>query len=117
MRREILLNDAWEFTIKDQKEVVNLPHSWNGKDGQDGGNDYLRDVGTYRKVFKRPEMKEDEVLSIQFDGANSVCDVILNGVQLGHHEGGYSRFIFDVKEPLQEENELIVKVGGRVKKL
>ena len=59
MRREILLNDAWEFTIKDQKEVVNLPHSWNGKDGQDGGNDYLRDVGTYRKVFKRPEMKEE----------------------------------------------------------
>ena len=113
MRREILLNDAWEFTIKDQKEVVNLPHSWNGKDGQDGGNDYLRDVGTYRKIFKRPEMKEDEVLSIQFDGANSVCDVILNGVQLGHHEGGYSRFTFDVKEPLQEENELIVKVDNR----
>ena len=48
-------NDAWLFT-KDAAKVsdthgalsisewdkVDLPHTWNAKDGQDGGNDYYR---------------------------------------------------------------------------
>ena len=38
------LNLGWEF-FKDLAaagEKVDLPHTWNGKDGQDGGNDYYR---------------------------------------------------------------------------
>lgn len=113
MRKSILLNEDWTFQIASLPEDhVSLPHSWNGKDGQDGGNDYLRDVGTYTKHFHKPEIKDEDVY-LQFDAVNSLCDVILNGKNICHHEGGYSRFIIKITEFLQEENELVVKADNK----
>ena len=45
------MND-WLFTYsKDQsKQKVDLPHTWNNIDGQDGGDDYYR--GTFNYVKK-----------------------------------------------------------------
>ncbi len=114
MRKQQLLNQDWDFSIKEgSHEEVDLPHSWNGKDGQDGGNDYLRTITTYTKHFTKPEMKEDEVCFLQFDGVNSLCDVFINGEKAYHHEGGYSRFVFDITSFLKEENELVVKVDNK----
>ncbi len=114
MRKQVLLNQDWDFSIKEgSHESVCLPHSWNGKDGQDGGNDYLRTITTYTKHFTKPEMKEDEILFLQFDGVNSLCDVLINGKQAYHHEGGYSRFLFDITSFLQNDNELVVKVDNK----
>ena len=51
MREVININKNWLFSKKEQPvpktlpedwESVNLPHTWNGTDGQDGGNDYYR---------------------------------------------------------------------------
>ena len=48
MRQIVNINQQWAFkkqtaeiptVIDDQWESVNLPHSWNAIDGQDGGND------------------------------------------------------------------------------
>ena len=51
MSKLININSDWKF-IKDDVgaenapmsvgEMVNLPHTWNGDDGQDGGDDYVR---------------------------------------------------------------------------
>src|SRR3954452_19177100 len=30
---------------------VDLPHTWNAQDGQDGGNNYWRGIGWYRKSY------------------------------------------------------------------
>ena len=62
MRKVQKINDNWLF-IKDMSQVpsvmpenaetVTLPHTWNGKDGQDGGNDYFRGSCCYiKKIFK-----------------------------------------------------------------
>ena len=113
MRTQTIINDGWLFTIDGKEPTsINLPHSWNGEDGQDGGNDYLRTIATYKKTFARPDLKEDESLLLQFDGVNSLADVILNGENLFHHEGGYSRFIVDITTHLKDENELVVKVDN-----
>ena len=48
MRNKICWNNGWRFFRKDQPaaetlaagEAVTLPHTWNAKDGQDGGNGY-----------------------------------------------------------------------------
>lgn len=40
-------------------EVVNLPHTWNGIDGQDGGNDYYRGTCYYTKVLKKAKVSEN----------------------------------------------------------
>lgn len=47
MRREIELKKGWVFTGRDGKAVkVDLPHTWNAVDGQDGGNDYYEEPVT-----------------------------------------------------------------------
>ena len=41
MRSTTKLMKNWQFTGPDGKTAaVNLPHTWNNIDGQDGGNDY-----------------------------------------------------------------------------
>lgn len=51
MRHIRNINKGWSFVkdlaevpacIQDLAEQVDLPHTWNAKDGQDGGNDYFR---------------------------------------------------------------------------
>ena len=98
---------------------VDLPHTWNGKDGQDGGNDYMRDQCIYQKVFTKPVFdKEKECVYLEFAGVNASCRVCLNGKKITSHDGGYSTFRVEITEQLQEENELTVyvdnKVGDRV---
>ncbi len=114
MRRNINLNDKWEFTIDGKyNEVVNVPHTWNAIDGQDGGNDYLRCQATYEKKFQKPEVSGDEVVYLQFDGVNSECEVFLNGQKIMAHEGGYSTFRCDITDKLTEgENTLKVLVDN-----
>lgn len=112
MRKELLLNDNWKFSIENKEEIVNLPHSWNGKDGQDGGNDYLRSVGTYIKEFD-VDINENEEYFLVFNAVNSLADVYLNGEHIGHHEGGYSRFIFNVTKAIKGHNELKVLADNK----
>ena len=51
VRKSEKLMTGWLFTSPDGKtKPVDLPHTWNGKDGQDGGNDYMRDQCT-QSVF------------------------------------------------------------------
>ena len=51
MRSTTKLMKNWQFTGPDGKTTaVDLPHTWNNIDGQDGGNDYWR--GTCIYIFK-----------------------------------------------------------------
>lgn len=54
VRRSQKLMTGWSFTMPDSNtRSVDLPHTWNGKDGQDGGNDYMRDQCIYQKsIYK-----------------------------------------------------------------
>ena len=55
MRTDIKLMQGWRFTGPDGSETaLDLPHTWNALDGQDGGNDYWRGVCTYRTAFEKP---------------------------------------------------------------
>ena len=50
MRIEQLLNKNWTFIYHDgSRQTVDIPHTWNGIDGQDGGNDYFRGKCLYLK--------------------------------------------------------------------
>ncbi len=110
MRTATNFNEAWSFTKPGcAPETVTLPHTWNAKDGQDGGNDYFRGFCTYEKTFARPE---GEVVYLEFPGAAMTADVAVNGVKLCHHEGGYSAFRVDITEVLQEENTVMVTLDN-----
>ena len=50
-------------------EVVDLPHTWNNKDGQDGGNDYFRGSCCYVKKIGKCELPEGEKYFLEINGA------------------------------------------------
>ncbi len=110
-------NDCWLFT-KDKTlnvadwESVKLPHTWNAKDGQDGGNDYYRGTCYYAKKLALADCGGAEEVYLEFEGANSLADVYVNGKLATSHEGGYSTFRVNITEYLAEENEIMVAVDN-----
>lgn len=114
MRIRTSFNEDWKFSKNGAEwESVTLPHTWNAKDGQDGGNDYWRGVGTYTKTFARPAAAADSRVLLEVNGAAYIADVTLNGKPLAHHEGGFSTFRVDVTEALEENNTLTIAVDNR----
>ena len=116
MRNSISLNPNWKFSIKDQPAIdVNIPHTWNAIDGQDGGNDYYRGIGTYEKTFAKPDFDANtQDVYLEFCGVNATATVLLNGQKVASHDGGYSTFRANVTALLQEENDLRIAVDNTV---
>lgn len=120
MRNIKLINNDWCFS-KEAKTVpatfpadwtqLNLPFTWNGKDGQDGGNDYYRGMCYFAKTVKADELPDGDIKYLQFDGVNSSCEVFWNGESVTKHDGGYSTFRVAIKS-IKEENLLVVAVDN-----
>lgn len=115
MRRILKLMTDWSFVGGDVRiEGLDLPHTWNNLDGQDGGNDYRRGLGIYTRKVEKPELTLDERVYLQFHGVNASAKVYWNDALVCTHDGGYSVFRVDVTEHLQEENTLVVEVDNSV---
>ncbi len=120
MRNIAIINSNWAFS-KDAKSApkampenwteLNLPYTWNGKDGQDGGNDYYRGTCWFVKNLKAADLPEGETHYVQFDGVNSSCEVYWNGKKIAEHHGGYSTFRAEL-EDVKEDNILSVAVDN-----
>ncbi|MCM1365117.1 MAG: glycoside hydrolase family 2 protein [Faecalibacterium sp.] len=120
MRNITNINENWLFSKKAKNvpttlptdwEGVNLPHTWNGKDGQDGGNDYYRGKCYYAKILRKDDLGPGKIHYLQFDGVNSSAEVFWNGEKLAEHHGGYSTF--RVKLPqVHQENLLVVSADN-----
>jgi len=115
MRKITKLMDGWSFTDqKGNRAAVKLPHTWNAKDGQDGGNDYWRGTLVYDNHFAKPDFAADERVYLQFHGINASANVILNDKSVCKHDGGYSTFRVDVTEELKEDNRIVIEVDNSV---
>ena len=117
MRTIISLNKKWAFrknirevpsSLPTDWDLVNLPHTWNGIDGQDGGGDYWRGTACYVRELLRAELPAGERYVLDFPAANASADVFVNGKHLCHHDGGYSAFRVDITEALSENNLICV---------
>jgi beta-galactosidase len=110
----ILINDNWKFQKPGEDEqVLSLPHTWNALDGQDGGNDYWRGEALYRRPI-RVEFAPGERVYLECEAANSIATVLVDGVEVGAHKGGYSRFRFDLTDRIKSgvEADLTLKVDN-----
>lgn len=114
-RRIQKLMTDWMFTNQSgKKRPVDLPHTWNAVDGQDGGNDYYRGTCVYEKTIAKPQFTENERVYLQFQGVNASARVLFNGKEICNHDNGYATFRADVTDDLQDENELRVEVDNSV---
>lgn len=117
MREKTLINDNWLFSEShdfENAEKIHIPHTWNAIDGQDGGGDYFRGERYYLRKFVSPELKENEELYIEFEAVNSMAKVYINGHEVVHHEGGYSKFRANITSRLKQENEILVEASNAV---
>ena len=122
MRKVININKGWLFSKDcslDKKvlplenyENIDLPHTWNATDGQDGGADYYRGTCLYFKKISREELLENECCYLEIRGANSSSVVYLNGEELFKHDGGYSTFRVDLTSKIADENILVISVDN-----
>lgn len=98
MKKILSLNEGWIFCKNGEKETVNIPHTWNGIDGQGacGEEGYFRGACTYTRILPKYSGK----VYLEFLGANSLCTVKINGRVAGKHEGGYSTFRVDITKLL-----------------
>jgi beta-galactosidase len=121
MRTILNFNSKWAFTkmaeeiptaISSKWDFVNLPHSFNAIDGQDGDNDYYRGTAYYAKSFNKMDLPQADRYYLEIKGANSSADVYLNGKAICHHDGGYSTFRVDMTDNLNAANMLVLKVDN-----
>ncbi|MDD4969000.1 MAG: glycoside hydrolase family 2 TIM barrel-domain containing protein [Paludibacter sp.] len=120
------LNTGWKFTtntVLSPEQVayddaawntVSVPHTWNAQDGQDGGNNYYRGIGWYRKHIVVPTDFAGKIVYLKIGAANTSASVYVNGQLIGAHTGGYSAFIFDVTNTVMpgQDNLIAVKVDN-----
>ncbi|MBQ2847492.1 MAG: glycoside hydrolase family 2 protein [Clostridia bacterium] len=121
MRKIININRKWAFTkdffeipssIPEKWNFVNLPHTWNAIDGQDGGNDYYRGTCCYIKELDREEIPEADRYYLEIKGANSSADVYVNGKRLAHHDGGYSTWRVDITDEMDVKTLIAITVDN-----
>jgi beta-galactosidase/beta-glucuronidase len=96
-------------------QMVSLPHTWNNLDAQDGGDNYLRTTGWYRKTLAWQEAFEGKRLFIECLAANMQAECYVNGSLVGTHKGGYTAFRFDITDKLVKtgDNRIAIKVDNR----
>ena len=121
-RTDTLISSGWKHLRMDNSGApatafndsswasVNLPHTWNATDGQDGGSNYYRGIGWYRRHYTLPASAAGKRVFLQFDGANIVAVVYVNGTMVGTHRGGFARFRFDVTSAMTPGSDNVIAV-------
>ena len=113
MRTKTLMTTAQFAKNGEAYASVALPHTWNALDGQDGGNDYWRGIGTYQ--IELPNPTEGKKQYIELKGANHVATVYCNGRELGTHKGGFSTFRFNLTPAMKPEGNVLTVVVSNAK--
>ena len=117
LRQQSFLSEKWDFRLdkdgrEDVWEQVDVPHTWNAKDGT--SPDYYRGDGTYRYTLSvSPAMMKKRIF-LRFEAASQKAEVKLNGQEVGEHVGGFNAFCFEITPYVHSgENLLEVIVSNR----
>ncbi|HVI45015.1 MAG TPA: glycoside hydrolase family 2 TIM barrel-domain containing protein [Chitinophaga sp.] len=122
-RKVIPFNEGWLFRkgapVNDKSipdtgwGAVNIPHTWNNKDMQEGKNFYAGEAG-YRKTFRVDENLKGKRLFLRFEGVGSVAGLYVNNRFIGEHKGAYAAFCFEITHVVQygADNTLLLKADN-----
>jgi beta-galactosidase len=137
LRSTVVLAEGWRFKQDDALSgaerpgfddsgwtAVSVPHTWNrvgyhipdraGHVNTPQTVNKTQGVGWYRLTFTPAASVRGKRAWLQFDAASRTAEVWLNGVRLGSHAGGFSRFRLDATAALKpgQSNLLVVKADN-----
>ena len=110
------LNGEWEFGVGEEKvfdKTIQVPFC--PESALSGVKEHFEEGMPlwYRRKVTLPEGFVRGRVLLHIGGADQIADVYVNGIQVGHHEGGYEAFSFDITEVLREENEILIRCVPR----
>lgn len=140
-REKLILDTGWKFLFSEKGEeeaapilqadyndsvwqTVSVPHTWNNVGyyqndttphiNTENNINKQYGIGWYRLNFDVSPTKAKQKAWLEFDAVSRVAEVWLNGVRLGEHRGGFTRFRFDATQAihLDKENMLVVKTDN-----
>lgn len=117
------LNGVWNFVFDDEDIgmknkyyskfpanplQINVPYTYETK--RSGIEEHkVHNVVWYNRTFNYTPSKKDTY--INFDGVDYYARVYVNGVYVGEHKGGYTRFSFNITSFLKKgENSITLRV-------
>ncbi|WP_290568223.1 glycoside hydrolase family 2 protein [Leeuwenhoekiella sp. UBA6783] len=105
--------DRVEFSF-DQAKTLYVPGSFNAQSTE---LSYFEGTVWYKRTFNKPENLRGKRYFINFGAANYKTAISFNGQILGHHEGGFTPFSYEITDLIKDTNNyLIVGVdAGRSK--
>ena len=121
MRQIYNFNTKWGFykealeaptSMPERWNWVNIPHTWNNIDGQDGGNDLYRGTAFYAKELEKMDLPKADRYFLEIQGANSSAILYINGKKLANHDGGYSTWRVDITDALEDKNLFVFEVDN-----
>jgi beta-galactosidase len=99
--KTIELNDQWLFTKENSQayvheeigsaEVVSLPHSWNGVDGQ-SGKGLFKGMCWYQRRLNISEEELNKAIFLEIGAAAIVSEVYINGQLAGDSKCAYAMY-------------------------
>jgi hypothetical protein len=113
------LNGHWDYGMTANTEQTK-PATWDGKilvpfclESKLGGVQRLlleNEALWYHRTFNATP-KENERTLLNFEAVDYRCEVFVNGVSVGKHQGGHTPFAIDISDAVKAgDNELIVRV-------
>lgn len=124
-RSVVSVNDSWKFHKGDVSGIpgsgssdqgwslVSIPHTWNAQDAAGEEKDYFRGAGWYTKTIDLEPTRLNGKVYLYFEGANQVTELYVNGKPAGRHEGGYTRFNFDITSLVKAgSNDFAIRVDN-----
>lgn len=108
MKRDLYMSLNGEWKLEGQK--ITVPFAPQSSLSNYKGE--IKDEMTYEKTFVIPENFIKEKILLHFGAVDQICDVYVNNHLIGHHEGGYLPFSFDITKVIDKdkENKLEVKI-------
>ena len=114
------LNGNWDFAVSESKPAVfdkTILVPFCPESRLSGIEEHFPEGAGlwYRRSVTLPEGFIRGRVLLHIGAADQIADVYVNGQAVGHHEGGYEPFCFDITKLLQPENEIMVRCRDDLK--
>ncbi len=100
------LNGAWEFALREQTGVIQIPGCWEAQ----GFPRRIDGPAIFQRTVHIPPEWRGQCIQLQFDAVSYYVEVEVNGIRVGTHTGLWSPFAFDVSAAINPGEDNVIRL-------